>query len=91
MIATVQIAPVERWCDTGKTEALLSKRVRNQAGHFVEIETESMQQDTTPPFCGGRQWVITEKSQRALNEQGVLLTKPEVSRMVICEHRLEMD
>jgi hypothetical protein len=91
MIATVRIAPVERWCETAKHEVEKCGYVAKQAGRWIGIELNSMSEDITPPHCGGLEWTVTEASQRSLVRSGVLRTLPEEARMRICEHRLEID
>ena len=90
MIATVRIAPVERWC-----KAVLSDMAKEQnanyhkvAGVFVEIDTASMQASYRKD-CDGRMWMLTNRSSRQLDDILGWSHIPQCS--LLCEHMLEMD
>jgi hypothetical protein len=96
MIARVKIAPVERWCEMTRRDALKYPELLRSEGTFVDIETKSM---TVNPIkeveeiCdpSARWWQITERSRQ---EQEAIMqidtTKEQVGNWV-CEHMLEMD
>lgn len=82
MIATVKIAPFERWCDYAK-ESAGEERPELRCGCLVRIRIDYVRQAAD---CGGKVWNIEETSHAELFPH-----MPRHSGYGICEHMLEMD
>ena len=84
MIATVHIAPIERWCDPVRANG--DQRV---VGLPVDIYPQTCQKAyfTT---CDGREWKLTDESAERI--RGILGKDfhPFV-QFWMCEHQLAMD
>lgn len=91
MIATVRIAPIERWCPAATEELVRHPLMAELVGHVVQIETERVIPSGLED-CGGRMWETTE-STRKLFETAVpsFGTGNLEYYPWICEHVLEMD
>lgn len=87
-IATVRIAPVERWCEQTEYDSRNSLRDLI-VGKEVQIDTASM---TVAPgafhACSGKNWLLTPKCQDEIDE---ILHSNLRGRAWWCEHLLEMD
>jgi len=86
MIATVRIAPVERWCRQMQYEASVVPAASKLPGMAVQIDTSSMCKARCEPNT--RMWYLTPESKQKLYETvGVRGNQ----KSGICEHMLEMD
>lgn len=84
MIATVRIAPMERWCEPAKRYSKLPR------GLEINIHTESCFDygDGFAQGCGGKAWIVErEWSKRRHEALGIPVTYPHA----VCEHMLELD
>lgn len=89
MIATVRIAPVERWCTEVLDQARsVGKDGAEIAGRFVKILTQSVRQAQANP-CDGREWLI--ESECADELRSITVGNYPQQLTWICEHMLEMD
>lgn len=88
MLATVKIAPIERWCGELLGALRLLPYMRNLPGKNLQIETSHIE---ISPYCGGKWWVVSiDSANRNISQFGVKQWEPGDSPMV-CEHMLEMD
>jgi hypothetical protein len=87
MIARVRIAPVEQWCDGLKTLCGNDDPMISLVGMPISIHTESL---TVSRWCGGKTWIIEEKSAKQLRAEGGRPKADSYPRFA-CEHMLEMD
>lgn len=88
-VATVRIAPTERWCkyETEKMALFPEVNYPSAAGFPVRIETMSMHMSNQRD-CKGRLWKVRPETLQALYEHsGGLCDDPTF----FCEHMLEMD
>ena len=92
MIATVRIAPVERWC--APLKELLRRSLTDDdepsSGSFLQIDTTSMKEKNS--FCGGRMWKVIGSEDHLIAVNVADATdKPDGEHGWACEHMLEMD
>lgn len=92
MIATVKIAPMERWCAPNKAEDIqltCAEKCSLIVGLPINIDTAKMWTDEA---CNGKAWYMTKESAYRID---VLLDRHEIdwsnTPAFICEHMLEMD
>lgn len=88
MIATVRIAPVERWCEGALQYVASYSNYAVLAGMQVEILTESMKREEFSNSPCKRSWEVSEKSDREICE---ILDLDYTPGGRICEGMLEMD
>jgi hypothetical protein len=94
MIATVRIAPVERWCEEVKRTLSIFPALANIVGMPVGILTETMSETNCYQGEPAREWELAPESNRALDEAtGTFEDDAEHLQcgFRICEHMLEMD
>ena len=92
MIATVRIAPVDRWCEPMKQIAA-SLTQPPAIGATIKIDTESLQKGKPKVFCDGRCWLVVDvPSQYAAidAETGELCASYGLGPNWVCEHVLEL-
>ena len=90
MIATVRIAPVERWCRRASEELKQYPGSAVVVGRLIEIIPSSMAVDVDvlgdPDEPGKKFWLVSESTQsQIISEIG------EHRGRWVCEHMLEMD
>ena len=88
-VATVRIAPVERWCEPMRGEYQL-RPLPQLIGMVVAINTISMRTGKQcVNRCETREWKIEPSPALELRESVGI--GPAVDSVWICEHMLEMD
>lgn len=86
MIATVRIAPVERWCPAKRVGIDWDAVRAKQDNPMVKILTGTMKQCQ---WCDGRAWVHEPND---VNELRASVGREPISdERWLCEHMLEMD
>lgn len=93
-IATVKIAPMERWCRLHIDATGRSPERQRLVGLLVQIFTNSMEATQMNHDEPCKRWQLTPE---ALSYIGLVLGRqvrsnpPGASRIMICEHMLEID
>lgn len=89
MIATVRIAPVERWCEPMQKEYQRHKTLEI-VGMAAAINTTSMRTgEQCVNRCRSREWMLMPSPALAIRERFGCM--PDAKNVYICEHMLEMD
>lgn len=89
-VATVRIAPVERWCED--TRPVQQIEGHPEVGMSIQIEANSMDPLMECDGKPAKHWKITSESHVALCAKvGRKPQRWENGNVWICEHMLEMD
>ena len=92
MIATVRIAPVEKWCEEMQGKVSANPELALVAGLEIEILTETAFLGTNPSGEEEWHWQTTEDSLTRMLERSGKERNPPTSKYArVCKSMLEMD
>lgn len=89
MIATVRIAPIERWCEEVLDGSKHLPQRAQLPGMEIQIEPSSLYDGSIGGTCTGKHWKASRESQDRIDK--IIHGHTMRSASWWCEHMLEMD